>query len=83
MIPNAANARPIAAVGNANLKPSERFSALIRKLVHCKIATLVTDQAMAEIYRLGIALVSPPGRVVEVHDVQLYSDGVASYRLKV
>lgn len=37
---------------------------------------------MAEIDRLGITVVTPNGRAISVHDVQLYSDGVASYRLR-
>jgi len=52
------------------------------ELVNDQVLSL-TDRAMAEIDRLGITAISPAGRAVEVHDVQLYSDGVASYRLKV
>ena len=52
------------------------------ELVNDQVLSL-TDRAMAAIDRLGITAVSPVGRAVEVHDVQLYSDGVASYRVRV
>ena len=51
------------------------------ELVNDQVLSL-TDRAMAEIDRLGITVVSPVGRTVEVHDVQLYSDGVGSYRVR-
>jgi len=51
------------------------------ELVNDQVLSL-TDQAMAEIDRLGITVVLPNGCAVPVQDVQVYSDGVASYRLR-
>lgn len=50
------------------------------ELVNDQVLSL-TDQAMARIDRLGITVASPGGRETPIHDLQVYSDGAASYRV--
>lgn len=50
------------------------------ELVNDQVLSL-TDQAMARIDCLGITAVSPSGRETPIHDLQVYSDGLASYRV--